>query len=356
MLNLMPGRLPILTTRSPARAGGMAGAVVAALAAALVGCDDRPEGAAPLPVLRVIGELGQSPGQFIYPRALDNDGTGLWVIDKAARVQRLDPTTGDPLCGWSMPDSALGKPVGVTIAPGEDGKPAVYIPDTHYNRILVYRAPDSMGAQPELLRKIGEIGDGPGQFTYPTDVAVLPGSDGRPERIFVSEYGGHDRISIFDGRFNFLASFGTMGDSADPANIQFDRPQSIAIEPTLHELIVTDSSNHRLGRFTLDGALVAWIGSPETAGAEPGQFRYPYGLHLPGDGTALVSEFGNNRVQQIDLQTGASLGVWGRGGRGDGEVVTPWGITVMGKTAFVLDAGNNRVLAFPAPRAGGRHG
>ncbi len=332
-----------------------AGAVVVVVAFGITGCDDRPQGSASLPSPRVIGELGQSPGQFIYPRAIDNDGSAIWVIDKSARVQRLDPKTGDPLCEWTMPNSALGKPVGITIAPGEDGTPAVYVPDTHYNRVMVYSVPNSMGAQPKLLREVGENGFGPGQFTYPTDIAVLTGPDGKPVRIFVAEYGGNDRINIFDGAFNFLSSFGSMGDSADPANIQFDRPQSIAIEPTMHELIVTDSSNHRLGRFTLDGKLIAWIGSPETAGTGPGQFRYPYGLYLPGDGTALVSEFGNNRVQMVDLKTGAGLGVWGRGGRGDGEVITPWGVTVLGKTAFILDSGNNRVVAFPAPR-GGRHG
>lgn len=350
----MQGRRPNSTThRSPGT--GWAVGVVFGAVGMLAGCDDRSKGAAPFPVVAVIGELGQSPGQFIYPRALDNDGTSIWVIDKAAHVQRLDPKTGDPLCGWSMPDSALGKPVGVTIAPDEEGRSAVYIPDTHYHRLMVYRPPDSPGGAPQLLHQVGEFGEGPGQFIYPTDVAVLTGPNGRPERIFVAEYGGHDRINVFDAAFKFLFAFGSPGDSADPANIQFDRPQSIAIEPTMHELIVTDSSNHRVGRFTLDGRLVAWIGSPESAGTGLGQFRYPYGLFLPGDGTALVSEFGNNRVQQIDLKTGAGLGAWGRGGRGDGEVVTPWGVTVMGQTAYVLDSGNNRVLAYPAPKRGG-HG
>jgi DNA-binding beta-propeller fold protein YncE len=355
MLILMKGRRANPTTRRSLRAGSAVG-VAAGIAGMLAGCDDRPTGAMPLPDSAVIGELGHSPGQFIDPRALDNDGTALWVIDKAAQVQRLDPKTGDPLCAWTMPDSALGKPVGVTIAPDEEGRPAVYIPDTHYNRVMVYRPPEAPGGAPTLRRQVGTFGEGPGQFIYPTDVAVLPGADGKPERIYVAEYGGHDRINVFDGGFGFRFAFGSMGDSADPANIQFDRPQSIAIEPTLHELIVTDSSNHRIGRFTLDGVLVAWIGSPETAGTGPGQFRYPYGLYLPGDGTALVSECGNNRVQSIDLKSGASLGVYGRGGRGDGEMLTPWGITVVGRTAFVLDSGNNRVLAIPPPRGGGGHG
>jgi iron(III) transport system ATP-binding protein len=332
-------------------APGPLGLAVASAVLAMAGCDDRPmTGAAPLNVLRVFGEVGQSPGQFIFPRAIDSDGETLWVIDKAARVQRIDPATGDPLGGWTMPDSAVGKPVGLTVAPWTDGSQCLWVPDTHYHRVMVYRPPAVKGGAAELVHQFGSYGREPGQFINPTDVAVLAGADGRPERIFVGEYGGNDRINIFDGQCTFVGSFGRLGSGDDPGDIQFDRPQSIAIEPAMRELVVVDSSNHRIGRFTLDGALVAWIGSPATAGTELGQFRYPYGLYLPGDGTALISEFGNNRVQQIDLKTGAGLGAWGRGGRGEGEVVTPWGITAIGSTAYILDSGNNRVIGFPAPR------
>jgi iron(III) transport system ATP-binding protein len=350
----MLGRRPLPMTR---RGRPSAGLVACLAAVALAGCDDRPQAAGPIRILGIIGEVGQSPGQFIYPRAIDSDGSSLWVVDKSARVQRLDPGTGDPLCGWQMPDSELGKPVGVTIAPGSDGRSCVYVPDTHYHRVLVYRAPSSMGEEPELLKQIGSFGEGPGQFIYPTDVAVLTGPDGRPERIFVAEYGGHDRVNAFDRDWNFLFSFGSMGDSADPGNIQFDRPQAIEIDTAAREVVVVDSSNHRLGRFTLDGKLVAWIGSPQTAGTELGQFRYPYGLCLLDGRTALVAEFGNNRVQLVDLATGAGLAGFGQGGRDEGSLVTPWGITVLGDMAYVLDSGNNRVQAFAAPRAragGGR--
>jgi hypothetical protein len=41
----------------------------------------------------------------------------------------------------------------------------VYVPDTHYHRVVVY-SPDG-----RLLRKWGERGFGPGQFMWPTDVA-----------------------------------------------------------------------------------------------------------------------------------------------------------------------------------------
>lgn len=339
----------------------MISAVAAGLAAGWcgAGCESRPDARGPVPVRVVarIGEVGVSPGQFAYPRAVDFDGESFWVIDKAARVQRFS-AAGEPLSLWSMPDFENGKPTGVTAAPDAQidptGRPVLWIPDTHYHRIIAYRLADDPHAPPREVLRFGEYGQGPGQFIYPTDIAVLHGPDRKSvSRIYVAEYGGNDRISILehDGpdRVRFVRSFGTFGLATSPAAVEFSRPQSIAVDESRREIVITDACNHRVGRFTLDGELIAWIGSPETAGDAPGAFRYPYGLCLPGDGTALVSEFGNNRVQRLDLASGRSLGVYGRGGHGDGELAAPWGVTTARGLIFVLDSGNNRLLGFDAP-------
>lgn len=333
-----------------------------ALATALVACSGKPhaDGPQPLHVDVHIGEVGVSPGQFAYPRALDFDGDSFWIIDKAARVQRLDAATAEPLSLWTMPDFERGKPTGVTIAPDlaidPSGRNVLWIPDTHYHRIMVYRVPEDRRGTPELVLQYGSFGQEPGQFIYPNDIAILHEADGKTvKRIYIAEYGGNDRISIFEhdasapGGLKFIKSFGHFGSSADAAAIEFSRPQSIEFDPKRKELVLTDACNHRLGRFTLDGELIAWIGSPDTAGEAPGQFRYPYGLFLPGDGSALVTEFGNSRVQRIDLDTGRCLAVYGRAGRGEGELSTPWAITMARGKIYVLDSGNNRLLGFDAP-------
>ncbi|MCC6677837.1 MAG: hypothetical protein IT436_11885 [Phycisphaerales bacterium] len=326
---------------------------------AFAGCGSRPDSrsASPVRVAARYGEVGISPGQFAYPRAIDFDGESFWVIDKAARVQRLS-AAGESLSLWSMPEYENGKPTGVTAAPDAQidpsGRPVLWIPDTHYHRIIAYQVPEDPRALPREVLRFGEYGQGPGQFIYPTDIALLHGPDGKTvTRIYIAEYGGNDRISIFEhdgpGRVKFIRSFGHFGLATSPGAVEFSRPQSIAIDAGRREIVITDACNHRVGRFTLDGELIAWIGSPESAGDGPGQFRYPYGLFLPGDGTALVSEFGNNRVQRLDLATGRSLGVYGRAGHGDGELATPWGLTMARDLIFVLDSGNNRLVGFEAP-------
>lgn len=340
------------------------GALVCALAGS-TGCSRTDAGGRAMPVSRVLGEVGISPGQFAFPRCLDSDGRSIWVIDKAARVQRLDPATGDSISGWRMPEFAAGKPTGICVfdPTGDDRDELLLIPDTHYHRVMIYKpgVPGSQINQP--IGSFGAYGTGPGQFIYLTDVAVVPGADGRSiKRLYVSEYGGNDRISIFEpdaqGTFAFVRSFGAFGDSADPSNIQFSRPQSMEVDPARQRLVVTDACNHRIGVFTLDGALIRWIpGSAELTADKTALhdhselFRYPYGLVLLRDGTALVSEQGAARVCRVDLDRGIVLERWGKPGRGEGELITPWGVTVAGGDAFALDSGNNRVLAFQTPQA-----
>ncbi len=326
---------------------------VAACAVFLGGCGGST-GPAPLNVVASLGEVGTSPGQYAYPRALDCDAESLWVIDKTARVQRIDPETGRQIAGWQMPEYKLGRPTGVSVGIGEGGVECVYVPDTHYQRVMIYRVSGEEAKEseaPPLVAQFGAYGTGPGEFIYPTDVAVLPSPDGGGVvRIYVSEYGGNDRVSVFDGAYRFLFSFGRngSGDGSD-GEVEFSRPQSIALDVERSRLVVTDACNHRVGVFTLDGELVRWIGSPDEPGTEPGRFKYPYGLTLLDDGTALVAEFGGHRVQRIDLETGTSLGVFGAPGRTGGFIMNPWGVAVLGRTAYVLDSGNNRVVGFPSP-------
>ncbi|MCC6950556.1 MAG: hypothetical protein IT433_03825 [Phycisphaerales bacterium] len=338
---------------------------------ALAGCERAPSAGGPLEVEVRFGEVGANPGQFSYPRCLDSDGEALWVIDKMARVQKLSPE-GDCLGGWRMPEWENGKPTGITVwTPPAGGPTRVIIPDTHYHRVMIY---DPAGMSPPgglnegrgtLLGTFGSYGEGEGQFIYLTDVAVMPTHDGKGiARLYVSEYGGHDRISAFrprpgqapgmEAEFEFEFAFGRFGsgEAADP--VEFNRPQSIEIEPETGELIVTDACNHRIGVFTPGGQLVRWIGGRARAGREVGQMSYPYGLVLLGDRTAMVAEFGSNRVQRFDLVTGESLGVFGEAGRRAGQLASPWGLCLEGSRVFVLDSGNNRLQAFERP-AGKRH-
>lgn len=296
------------------------------------GCD------APEPPKAVWSSVGTGDGQLVYPRGIvySEADDAIWVVDRTARVQKLDAATGEFLLGWQMPDWKYGKPVGLGI----DDEGNVWVPDTHYGRVVVY------GPNGGELFRFGENGTGPGQFVWPTDVLVLDDS-----RVLVSEYGAgetgsNDRIQLFergpDNTMTPVMSIGSFGIGEG----QFRRPQSMA--KIGDELWVADAANHRLLAFSLRdedfGTYLRVLGDGGPGDA-PGQFRFPYGLAVDDDGNLLVAEFGNNRLQKIDPKTGESLGLWGRFGPRPGELRYPWALAYDSKRdhVVVVDSGNDRL-------------
>jgi len=293
-------------------------AVVVWVALFLVGCSrgGKPD--------EVWLETGAGEGQVVYPRgiAYDRADDTFFVVDRLARIQHLD-RDGKFINGWKMPAMAQGRPVGLTVGP--DGN--LWVPDTHYSRIMVFTP------KGEKLKEFGSYGREKGQFVYPSDIAF----DTRG-RIFVSEFGDHDRIQVFDQDFNYLFEFGRFG----AEDGEFSRPQSMVIDGDT--MYVTDACNHRIDVFTTDGKFVRTMGR---IGSGPGEFRFPYGLDMDSKGRLVVCEFGNNRVQLIDKETGRGLGSWGSGGRDLGQLAYPWGVAVDRRDRVVaVDAGNNRLQVF----------
>jgi ABC-type Fe3+ transport system permease subunit/DNA-binding beta-propeller fold protein YncE len=296
-------------------------AILAACLPAMTGCDETSTTNNTPDVLAVFGQTGRGKGEFIYPRAIDiaTDGS-LFVVDKTGRIQKLSPE-GKCLNCFNMPLIEAGKPTGLSFAANGN----LYVADTHYHRVVIF-SPEGT-----IIDKFGKFGQESGCFIYPTDVAFSP--DGR---IFVSEYGGNDRISVFSPKHDFLYCFGTPGSGPG----QFSRPSALCIDSAGKCLYVADACNHRIAIYDLDGKLFGYIGS---AGMAPGQLRYPYDLALLDDGTLVVCEYGNNRLQLFGSDR-KSLAVYGCAGRQSGQLAYPWGVAVDARRrAFIVDAGNNRI-------------
>mgnify|MGYP003700368421 CR=1 FL=1 len=363
-----PMRAPNIAPRSPRLVAPLT-LLALVISALIAGCDESDPAPGALRVLATYAEVGRAPGQLVFPRAMTLSAGRLIVVDKSARVQRLDARTGAFIDGFRTPELELGKPTGLSVGahPADPARTALYIADTHYHRVLVYDLSVPWDTDPSRPRApdfaFGAYGTAPGQFVYPTDVAILHDASGAATRLYVSEYGGNDRVTIFDitlddsgaPTFTPVRTFGAIGvagEESHPAEILFSRPQSLAIDLRRNELLICDACNHRIGRFTLEGELIAWTGSPRHVSDAPGDLSFPYNLALLDDGSVLVSEFGNSRVQRLDPVTGDCLGLFGEPGRGPGQLATPWAVVVAEQTAYVLDSGNDRILAFRSPRPG----
>ncbi len=289
--------------------------------ALLVSCNTQVQD--PIAQASELGGVGRSDGRFTTPRAIASNDTLLVVIDKTGRLQRFN-SDGTFLSSWDLQLSGTGFPTGVSI----DSDGLIWIADTHQQRILVL---DQEGNE---VLSFGEYGTGDGQFLYPTDIAF--GKDGI---VFVSEYGGNDRINVFSREGKFQYSFGHFGSDDDG----FLRPQSIAISPSTGNIFITDAGNHRIVERTPSGEVVKIIAS---AGREKGQLLYPYGIVFDSPTTFLVCEFGNNRLQRFTVD-GDAMQILGGAGDEVGLFKTPWAVEIGPDGFIVADTGNNRLQRLP---------
>jgi NHL repeat len=145
---------------------------------------------------------------------------------------------------------------------------------------------------------------------------------------------------------------------------QFTNPNDLAVGAG-GQVYVADTDNHRIQRFTSDGAYVAQWG---VFGDEAGQFSSPTGIAIDSAGNVYVADRGNQRVQKFTAD-GTFQSMWGYGvrtgttqaaevcttppcfaglaGSGPGQLFQPHAIAVDGGgNVFVGEFANNRVQEF----------
>jgi DNA-binding beta-propeller fold protein YncE len=274
--------------------------------------------------VRVIGGPGTIDGLFSTPRGVACDGRGhIYVQDRMGRIQKFDES-GRFIRVWKVPTIEKGRPTSLAV----DSEGFVWVADTHNYRVLKY-SPDA-----ELVFQFGVQGNKPGEFFYVCGIAVA--EDGT---IYVSEFGGNDRVQVFDRGGRYLRGWGSYGEG----DLQFKRPQSLALGPG-GRLYVADSSNHRVVVYDRSGRRLNSFGG---YGAEPGRMKYPWGLAVARDGTLHVAEYGNHRLQRFDPD-GRPLGTTGVHGAEPGELNTPWAVAFLPDESLVIsDSLNHRVQVWP---------
>jgi tripartite motif-containing protein 71 len=124
-----------------------------------------------------------------------------------------------------------------------------------------------------------------------------------PDGTFYVANRSEDRIDVSGGPGPPF-SWGTHGQGPG----QFSLPSDVEVANGV--VFVADTDNHRVQVFRLDGTYVSQFG---TAGTGPGQLLKPSGLAVGTDGTLFVAELSNNRVSRFgDLATATQPASWGR--------------------------------------------
>nr|XP_039272513.1 RING finger protein nhl-1-like [Styela clava] len=119
-------------------------------------------------------------------------------------------------------------------------------------------------------------------------------------------------------------------------------PRGIAATPD-GNIVVADSSNHRIQIFDLSGTSIHTFGS---YGTGFGEFDCLAGVTVTSQGWIITSDRYNHRVQIFDSQ-GRFIRMFGEEGSGEGELSYPWGIATdsMG-FVYVCDKDNHRIQVF----------
>lgn len=184
----------------------------------------------------------------------------------------------------------------------------------------------------------------PGSFNFAWDNAVQPSTG----RVFVANRESHE-ITVFEADGTYVTKWGVRGTAA--GRLQF--PQGLAFDPD-GTLIVADSGNGRLQRFSIgangQGTFLQVYGS---LGSGTDEMRMPTGVAVADDGTIWVADTLNNRVKKRNPVTGA----WTNFAKPVSSTFTPgflvpWGITVAPDGAvWVADSGRNRLVRMGADAA-----
>ena len=147
------------------------------------------------------------------------------------------------------------------------------------------------------------------------------------------------------GNLELDTSFGTGGfiGSAGTGDGQFNTPYDVAVSPDGQEIVVSDSGNHRIQRFSVPyfGFFVGTFGS---LGSGAGQFNTPKGLTYDNTGYLYIVDSGNNRV--VLTTSSSTLGTSGSTGTALGQFQGAVNLCVNPRGIYVGETGNNRVQIF----------
>lgn len=150
----------------------------------------------------------------------------------------------------------------------------------------VYR----FSAQGKLLKKIGARGAAPGEFNYPTAVAVAD----RDGTIYVADQLNSRVVALSaGGKVKWILGRTARADAPG----FFALPRGIALDAK-GRLYVSDTFLHRIVVLNGDGGLISVFGE---RGPKEGRFDFPEGLAV-NDRGLYVADRENNRVQVLAIR------------------------------------------------------
>jgi DNA-binding beta-propeller fold protein YncE len=203
--------------------------------------------------------------------------------------------------------------------------------DGSHGNIAIYRVPTDPAA-------IATLPDAPAESMYQATATDAPGSLVGPRGLALEASGsllvadtGNSRVQRFSPDGNLLDVIGEPGSGSG----QFDEPVGVALDPA-GRIYVADSGNRRIQQFESDGTFVREFAGPE------GGFDTLADIAI--DGAALYAVDTTLGLARLDLDTG--VGAWVSPVDGPGRLSAPTGLAARGGRVFVADMGSANIVVF----------
>ena len=209
--------------------------------------------------------------RFVQPVAVAKAGGIIYVADAGLRQVVAFDEAGR--LRFRLTDQ-FDRPVGLAMAGGQ-----LYVVDSAAHGVFVF---DPNGRK---LGKFGQRGAGPGEFNFPTHVAV----DGLG-RVYVTD-AMNARVQVFAADGRFLHGIGSLGDGSG----HFSRPKGVAVD-RLGQVYVADALFDNIQIFDPEGNFLLDLGS---SGSAIGEFWLPSGIAVSHDDRIFIADTSNGRVQVL---------------------------------------------------------
>ncbi len=175
-------------------------------------------------------------------------------------------------------EGALERPTGIAVAPER-----IWVADPPRHQVVAF-SPSG-----EVVARIGERGDGEGQFHFPSAVALGP--DGQVLVVDALNF----RVVRLGPDGAWRGTFGAAGDDAG----ELARPKGIVVDAA-GDVFVSDAQRDTVLVFASDGTFRYEVGETGTA---PGRFTHPAALAASA-GRLAVADSQNHRIQVFEMLGG----------------------------------------------------
>ena len=225
--------------------------------------------------LSILGTKGSGQGQLGAPNGIAVDRAGnIYVADAANhRVEKL-ASDGKSVAEWKGPEPGFYGPRRIAIGPDD----SIYVVDQGHNRIAKF------SVDGEVLAVWGAAGNGDGQFSDPTSVAVDPAAN----KVYVADP-INKRIQVFDSTGKFVTKW-SVPEWGRPVGLE-----DLTIDPQTGRLYASSAHISTVFIFDLNGTRIGSL-MPKP----PDKLEGPSALAL-ANRKLYVLNMGGNHVSSIDL-------------------------------------------------------